>query len=64
LKKGQGKSLPKRSAAMSLPPTNKLEQYFGKLPDPREGQNVQHPLLNIVITDAPDVLSFIQDYKA
>jgi predicted transposase YbfD/YdcC len=28
--------------------TNSLEQYFGRLSDPREGQNVQHPLLSIV----------------
>jgi predicted transposase YbfD/YdcC len=28
--------------------TDSLEQYFGKLADPREGQNVQHPLLSIV----------------
>lgn len=33
---------------MSIPPTSSLEQYFGELPDPREGQNVQHPLLSIV----------------
>jgi predicted transposase YbfD/YdcC len=33
---------------MTLPPTSSLEQYFGELPDPREGQNVQHPLLSIV----------------
>jgi predicted transposase YbfD/YdcC len=28
--------------------TNSLEQYFGKLEDPREGQNIQHPLLSII----------------
>jgi hypothetical protein len=33
---------------MSIPPISSLEQYFGELPDPREGQNVQHPLLSIV----------------
>jgi predicted transposase YbfD/YdcC len=33
---------------MSIPPISRLEQYFGELPDPREGQNVQHPLLSIV----------------
>lgn len=33
---------------MSLLPTGSLETYFGNLPDPREGQNVQHPLLNIL----------------
>ncbi len=33
---------------MTLPPTSGLEQYFGELPDPREGQNVQHPLLSIL----------------
>lgn len=33
---------------MSIPPTSSLEQYFGEMPDPREGQNVQHPLLSIV----------------
>ena len=33
---------------MVVPPTSSLEQYFGELPDPREGQNVQHPLLSIL----------------
>jgi predicted transposase YbfD/YdcC len=33
---------------MDKPPSNRLEQYFGKLPDPREGQNVQHRLLSII----------------
>jgi len=33
---------------MIPPPSNRLEQYFGELPDPREGQNVQHPLLSIL----------------
>src|SRR5690606_9616936 len=47
-KEGRGKSVRKRSAAMSLPPTSNLEQYFGALADPREGQNIQHPLLSIL----------------
>ena len=33
---------------MCLQPTSDLERYFGELPDPREGQNVQHPLLSIL----------------
>jgi predicted transposase YbfD/YdcC len=33
---------------MFLPPSSSLESYLGELPDPREGQNVQHPLLSIV----------------
>ena len=33
---------------MVLPPSSSLGQYFGGLPDPREGQNVQHPLLSIL----------------
>ena len=31
-----------------FPPSSELEQYFGELADPREGQNVQHPLLSIL----------------
>jgi hypothetical protein len=33
---------------MTIPPTSSLEQYFGELADPREGQNVQQPLLSIL----------------
>lgn len=33
---------------MSIPPNNSIEQYFGELPDPRSGQNVQHKLMDIV----------------
>lgn len=33
---------------MTNPPISSLEPYFGELPDPREGQNVQHPLLSII----------------
>jgi predicted transposase YbfD/YdcC len=33
---------------MFLPPTSSLEAYFGELPDPREGQNIQHPLLSLL----------------
>lgn len=33
---------------MFFPPSSNLEPYFGELPDPRKGQNVQHPLLSIV----------------
>lgn len=33
---------------MSLPPTSSLEPYFGELPDPRTGQNIQYPLLSIL----------------
>jgi predicted transposase YbfD/YdcC len=38
----------KRECRMALPPSNSLEQYFGEIPGPREGQNIQHPLLSIV----------------
>jgi predicted transposase YbfD/YdcC len=33
---------------MTKPPSSSFEEYFGELPDPREGQNVQHPLLSII----------------
>ena len=33
---------------MFVPPSSSLEPYFGELPDPREGQNVQHPLVSII----------------
>jgi hypothetical protein len=33
---------------MDLAPNNSFKQYFGELPDPGEGQNVQHPLLSIM----------------
>jgi len=33
---------------MGLPPSSSLEQYFGELPDPRKGQNIQHPLVSIL----------------
>lgn len=33
---------------MSTAPMSSMERYFGGLPDPRQGQNVQHPLLSII----------------
>lgn len=33
---------------MTLPPMSSLDLYFSELPDPREGQNIQHPLLSIL----------------
>ena len=33
---------------MDSPPTSSIERYFGALPDPRQGKNVQHPLLSIL----------------
>lgn len=33
---------------MDRPPPSSLEPFFTDLPDPREGQNVRHPLLSIV----------------
>lgn len=33
---------------MSQEPITSLEAYFGKLEDPRTGNNIQHPLINII----------------
>src|SRR5436190_22613256 len=33
---------------MSTEPKNNVERYFGKIGDPRRGQNIQHKLLDII----------------
>ncbi len=33
---------------MDSRPISSLERYFGELPDPRQGKNVQHPLLSLL----------------
>jgi predicted transposase YbfD/YdcC len=33
---------------MSTPEVNNINEYFGDLPDPRTGENISHPLINII----------------